>query len=388
MHNFAKKNYFFFLLLTTTALNGHSWFQFISVKDLLKKHPEISYQKCFDTVPFNYQPFSLLPAYPHQGNFLETFILTVPHGKVQSQFGFCFVDNCFIKELIWADQPNALQSIPYIPDNQFAQVNGRVAVITQFCCTSYSHWLNEILGRLALLDMQGIAYDYLYVPYDKPFIRETLQLWGINPAKIIAPSNNPYFCLQAKELIIPSMVINTDIGFKKHIGLYAHPYTLKYVQNKLLTAALQQGPSKKFSQRIFISRKDAPWRKMTNEDEFFQALQPYGFERYELSKMSVIDQILLFHDAEIVIGEHGTGLVNIIYCKPETRVIEIFQSIIDNSFWYLSEMFHLKYQPIKTKEFVTEHMTNWPAHFNKYLIDWKADTYIPSSSIQEIIQSL
>ncbi|OGB86045.1 hypothetical protein A3J41_01175 [candidate division TM6 bacterium RIFCSPHIGHO2_12_FULL_38_8] len=389
MFIFNSKTIFFTLFCTTSLINSNAWFQLISLQNLMQKHPEIQYQKCLDPISFKYEKFSILPAYANQGTFHECFALTIPNGRVQARQGFTFVDNFFINEFVWADRPDALVIAQQIPINKMLKVTGRVAVITQMAFQSYSHWLNEVLGRLALLEMNHISYDWLYTPCDKPFMRETLQLWGIEGNKVLCPSD-ANVCVQAEQLVVPSLVINTDIGFNNHVGLYANPVTLRYVREKLLSKALAQPQitAKNFSKRVFISREDAPWRHMINENEVFQELQKYGFQRYQLSKMSVVDQILLFADAEVVVGEHGTGLVNIIYCKPETKVFEIFQNLIDSSFWYLAQMFHLRYQAIKTKDFVEEHMTNPIAHFNEYKIIWKQNTYVPLAYIQQITQNL
>jgi len=51
-----------------------------------------------------------------------------------------------------------------------------------------------------------------------------------------------------------------------------------------------------------------------------------------LGTMSVLEQIELFSNADVVIGTHGAGLANILFCKPNTKVIEIFQARSDCSF--------------------------------------------------------
>lgn len=388
--NFLKKNHvIIFVWLITSMLMHSSWFTTIPVADLVKKYPQITYQKCFGNVSFNYEQFSILPDYHNQGNFLECFVLKIPQGKVQSKYGFVFVDQYFIQELIWGDRPEMLtiSEAEQIPDDQILKLPGRVAVIAQVAYTSYSHWLNEVLGRLALLELYGIEYDWLYVPCQTPFMKETLQLWGVDFRKIIE-TKYPLHYIQADELIVPSLVINTNIGFKQHVGLYSHPYTLRYVRNKLLTGAKQTHKHKEFNKKVFISRKDAPWRKMTNEDEVFELLEQHGFVRYELSTMSVADQILLFNQAKIVVGEHGTGLVNCIFCQPQTKIFEIFHTLIDSSFWYISQVFNLNYYPIKTTEFNSDYMTNWPSYINEYMISWQTNPYISLESINNIIQNL
>ena len=83
--------------------------------------------------------------------------------------------------------------------------------------------------------MSEIEYDWLYIPIDKKFVREILELWGIDFKKIISPKNE-YFGIQADELIVPSLVINTDQVITMQ-EIFNHPLTLNYIRKKLLKAA-------------------------------------------------------------------------------------------------------------------------------------------------------
>src|ERR1017187_7050040 len=54
-----------------------------------------------------------------------------------------------------------------------------------------------------------------------------------------------------------------------------------------------------------------------------------------LEGMSSVDQILLLQSAESIIGAHGAGLSNLLFCEPGTKVIEFMRttlpSILTNS---------------------------------------------------------
>lgn len=75
--------------------------------------------------------------------------------------------------------------------------------------------------------------------------------------------------------------------------------------------------------KLFISRDDAPARKLINAEEIFMALQ--GWETVTLTGMSIKKQIELFSEASHVISTHGAGLVNLLWCSEKTKVIEISQ---------------------------------------------------------------
>jgi len=78
------------------------------------------------------------------------------------------------------------------------------------------------------------------------------------------------------------------------------------------------------NKKIFISRDDAPARKLINAEEVFMALQ--GWETVTLSGMGIKQQIELFSAARHVISTHGAGLTNLIWCQTGTKVIEISQT--------------------------------------------------------------
>jgi capsular polysaccharide biosynthesis protein len=64
-------------------------------------------------------------------------------------------------------------------------------------------------------------------------------------------------------------------------------------------------------------------RRLVNEDALMDRLAPLGFERVSLSGMAVREQIQLFAAASVIIGPHGAGMANVVFCEPETLVIEL-----------------------------------------------------------------
>lgn len=342
-------------------------FHIISLDTLLKKHSDtIGYIQFNDVQRFSYTPleFSKFPKYqPHEGSFDKTWVLTIPSGRVCSGFGYVVIDEKFmIRELIdqiswFVYNTNIINEISF---SNVRRVAGRVAVIAGRYTNNYAHFLSQIIGRLAILETMGIEYDWLYVPYDKVHIKEILQAWGIDPLKIICPEGE-FFYIEADELIVPSFTARIKATphitfFDQHdlCGTYWPAWLTDYLRYKFLP--LVKNKPIQYGKKIFISRKDGSGRQILNEDEVFKLLEEEGFERYELSTLSFLDQVALFHNAEIVIGEHGTGLVNILFCKPNTKVIELFQARSDTSFTYLAETLKLDYTAIKTMELLDNRM--------------------------------
>ena len=94
------------------------------------------------------------------------------------------------------------------------------------------------------------------------------------------------------------------------------PEMVKWLRHKF---SYRLNPTRK----IFISRDDAPARKLINAEEVFMALQ--GWETVTLSGMGIKQQIELFSAASHVISTHGAGLANLLWCPVGGKVVEISQ---------------------------------------------------------------
>lgn len=376
-----------------------------SIRNLMQDRSDIQYFKCQDPEPFNYKPFPIArfpELEPNSGLLSETFVTIIPNGQVCSWHGWIKVGDDIVEESIL--HLNSLtaqvETLACFPFENVKKIPGRVAVITMQFDTVFGHWLYNILGRLALIESQGIEYDWLYVSYDKPYMKETLALWGVDPSKIITPFNGTK-CIQADELIFPSHIgartpqaheyvvtwvpipqlctkWNTDpkiMFLPKHMNLsnpktdvipahiplenyflrwtplcnYWSCWLTNYLRDKFLPCIEHKDYN--FSKKIFISRQDANTRKMVNEDEVFALFEKEGFVRYTLTKMSIEEQIALFHGAEIVVASIGSSLTNITFCKPNTTIIEIFQAFSDSTFYYLSQNLGLQHYCIQTMDF-------------------------------------
>lgn len=380
------------LIICTIIIQNHSInsFKITPLKKILETHPEITYQKVYEPTPFEIPPFQICPSMPHKGIFKELFILDIPDGIMKSYDGHVMVDHGFIEELVWGD--NNLCLIPHntqeIDPHTIMQIPGKVAVLSQIGSLNYCHWLLEILGRLAILEINKIEYDWICVSDNKPFIKKLLELWGIDPTIIINPIDQN-FTIQAEHLIVPSLVTRTDQGHK-HFGNFVHPYTATYTRNKLLKAASEKIiDTSHFSKRVFISRKDGyNARRILNEDDIFKILEPYGFQRYILGDLSIVEQIQLCHNAEIIIGEHGAGLANVLFCNPSCKVIELFHHFVPIDFWYASSIAKASYIPINTLHIDVEFFKDCQQNGQRLGYAFNAQVHIPLNQIYEIVKTL
>lgn len=99
-----------------------------------------------------------------------------------------------------------------------------------------------------------------------------------------------------------------------------------------------------YPERIYVSRDDARWRKVENETEIVDSLRQRGFKRVVLADRSVREQAELFRRASIVVGSHGGGLTNLVFCEPGTKVLEFFPArAVNVCYWSLANIQDLDY---------------------------------------------
>lgn len=355
---FKKLSFILFLSLSLSAE-----FELISIKNLVEQSEHISYEKIHDPMKFSFHPFPMSEYpldQPFTGAWAQTFLTRIAHGSVFSHQGFINVeDKKVVRE--WLPQYYSLKWFQYFYNQvknenlEPTKVFGRVAVITRLDVVEYAHWLLDGLGAFAMLEQQGVEYDWLCVPHNRPYIKESLELLGVDPAKIIA-SDVDNFYIQADELIIPSRltyrVSYADSSPYHLLAVHTTSWHVNFLRKKLLPLVDQVDRSK-LSPKIFISRKNAQHRKILNEDELFELFEEQGYKKFFLEEMTFLEQVALFAQATHVAGAHGAGLTNIAFCCPGTQVIEIFQKRFDATFWLLSQHVGAKHYCIKTEDGAT-----------------------------------
>lgn len=219
----------------------------------------------------------------------------------------------------------------FIPPIQ--HINGTVVILTGLSNNVYFHWLFDILPRIKLLELANIDYDkvdYFLVDNGTNFQQETLSIFGI-PSHKILPLCFPLH-IQATNLIIPS--------FPSAIA-WMPSWSCDYLREKILGSKVINNQSKK---RLYISRNKSTNRRLINEEEIINILINYDFEIVNLELLSVKQQAELLSQAEIVISPHGSGLSNLVFCQPNTKVIEIFApNYVYPCYWLVSNLVNLDY---------------------------------------------
>jgi capsular polysaccharide biosynthesis protein len=89
-------------------------------------------------------------------------------------------------------------------------------------------------------------------------------------------------------------------------------------------AALDLADAPSPGRRLFASRGASERRRPVNRAQIEAAFAAAGFEIIDPGELSYRDQARLFHEADVVVGEHGANLSNCGFCRPRTLVVEMF----------------------------------------------------------------
>ncbi len=181
---------------------------------------------------------------------------------------------------------------------------------------AFYHWCFQCLPAIALLRFkartQGLKYKIVLPPLGGARER-SLQALGVRQEECIELDSNQYLAG------VPLMYTNVtcaDFTFQPSNRLIRLLDDLKHT---CLSTVTEDTPRK-----IFISRKDAPRKRaLVNEQDLSTQLQQRGFSEIVMSDQSLDRQIALFANADVIVASHGAALVNLMFCREGTRVVEV-----------------------------------------------------------------
>tara|TARA_B100000795_G_scaffold138512_1_gene103508 strand:+ start:382 stop:1476 length:1095 start_codon:yes stop_codon:yes gene_type:complete len=224
-----------------------------------------------------------------------------------------------------------------------------LALIQDASENNYSHWLLDILPRLRIIEENNLieSIDYFLLPELKySFQHETLKLLKIPTKKILSNRKNRH--IEAKTLIV------TDHPWYKkgHVQdemINVPEWIILWLRKKFLTSEVH----KNINNKIYIDRSDSQFNhcKIINSEEVWRFLEKRGFKKLRLSEIGFSEQVSLFSTADVIIGAHGAGLSNIIFSRPETKIIEIQpNNHINQFFTHVSKINKLNYKSVISKD--------------------------------------
>ena|GEM_PF-2042773 len=200
---------------------------------------------------------------------------------------------------------------------------------------NYYHWTTEQLARLAILvsktDIDLNQYHIAITKNAPGFVKESLiMLFNIREEKIIEWQDNEVAKTEESLLISYHFIRNPQT---RMTNIY-HP-DIYFFLNKIADESIDEEDGE--YTYLILSRKNSNQRMLFGEDKIAESFPEFPFKVITLEDMPFVQQLQLFRKAKIIIGSHGAGFVNLIYCKHNAIVIEIFpatRKIRDSALFY------------------------------------------------------
>lgn len=198
---------------------------------------------------------------------------------------------------------------------------------------NYFHWMTDVLSRIEMLKEFDLKEYPILLPaqfMQYSFIVETLQLLDI-----------PHiFYEQKKKYIINKLLLTTHAA---DAGNYNN-FLINRVKKKLIEVA-KSNFEENSPKKIWLSRTGQDRRIVNNEEKITEFLNKEGFNVINPENYSIVEQVNIFSNADIVIAPHGAALTNIMFMKKNSKVMEIriFSDSVRNAFFSLSSEFALSY---------------------------------------------
>ena len=213
---------------------------------------------------------------------------------------------------------------------------------------NYCHWITRNLIKLSLLE--GTPYSDLPLLINEDLRRhqqEYLDLLGIAESRLIKLARPSV--VRCRELVVPTCLVN---HLKMGIGT-------QWLRRRLAPWMEPGLPS----ELLFVSRRDATVRRVTNESELEAALLSLGFSSIVPGEMSVREQIRRFSRAQVIVGAHGAAFANLVFAPPGTQVVEInstYKSHIPD-FTFLARIAGLDFVSVISEDYdFTRQEKYWP----------------------------
>lgn len=223
----------------------------------------------------------------------------------------------------------ALSRILLPPREKFS---GRLAVISSTAHQRYYHWMFDVLPRVGILRRSGLSVDAYLINTGLPYQRESIDRLALAP--VVSPQSHTH--IQARELIVPSL--------PGQIG-QPTPQSCSFLRETFLSESPGTADL-----RLYVSRRDAATRGVSNEAELIASLEPLGFQVVALDGMSIASQADLFARCRTVVGPHGAGLTNTVFCPTGAALLEFMPDLYFNPcFEVLAKVRGLRYQRLAAR---------------------------------------
>lgn len=189
---------------------------------------------------------------------------------------------------------------------------------------NYGHWLVDALGRLAAVEeargsLRGltVVVSEARSPRLLRVYEESLAAVGVDANSVVFdgshPRRWPTLTYPAPASIAPAV---------------KHPAITRFLERMAIPADGAE------SLRLYVSRGEEPRRRLLNEDVVLGLLGDLGFTVVRADTVGFREQVELFSRADVVVGNMGAALTNLVFSPEGVRVVALATEAMSHDYFY------------------------------------------------------
>lgn len=176
---------------------------------------------------------------------------------------------------------------------------------------NYWHFTLEVLPKIMVMEKLGYKGKYLVNAHGCS--KEFLELLGFPEERVI-------YCgfmkvIHAKKVYMFDECYGIELGGKWLDD--TRKFIIDRIESRHGSLIDENSPK-----RIYVSRVGT--RRIINENQLIDYLKPNGFEVVVPEKYSILEQMKLFANVDILVTPHGANSTNVLYSKKGTTFVECF----------------------------------------------------------------
>lgn len=195
----------------------------------------------------------------------------------------------------------------------------------------WGHWVVDQYPRLYLLDRLGLISQANFVFFNPlpSWTSSFLDLFGIQESQIHVVGDRS---LALDAVWVPSFYRDRELLFGDHLA-----QAWRHLKSSLLQAEPEQRSSWLNTLRSFVAGSKAPARavpriylsrgkwgsNIANEEVLDATLKELGFQVLFPEEHSLAEQARYMDQAEIVVGEDGSAMHNVVFCRPTAASVTV-----------------------------------------------------------------
>lgn len=228
----------------------------------------------------------------------------------------------------------------YYDDNNIVEA----ACFTDSCSANYSHWLTEVLPRIALFcsseqfaDIPIIIDDDLH----DNILQSLALVVGSHRKVIVLPISTSINVLK--------LYVTSAVGYvpfhkrqeknakNRHDGIFSGQ-ALKLLRDIIFSQLDSKTIVSDLPKKIFIVR-NSHMRGVQNISELNTIMLERGYQPVEPERFSFLEQVEIFRGAEVIVSPTGASLANGIFCESTGHVAIMMAKHENMIFRYWAEIY-------------------------------------------------